>query len=40
MEFNPLGDSILMKNGLLEIPTDPGLGYDPDLDIIEKFRVP
>ena len=40
MEFNPLGDAILMKNGLLEIPTGPGLGYDPDLDIIEKFRVP
>jgi len=39
MEFNPLGDAILMKNGSLEIPTGPGLGYDPDLDIIAKFRV-
>ncbi len=40
MADNPLGDAILMKNGLLKIPTGPGLGYDPDLDIIEKFRVP
>jgi len=36
---NPLGDSILMKNGRIQIPTGPGLGCDPDLDVVEAFRV-
>jgi L-alanine-DL-glutamate epimerase-like enolase superfamily enzyme len=37
---NPFGDSILLKNGVLEVPTGPGLGYEPDLDVIAEFRVP
>ena len=36
---NPLGDSILLKNNVLEVPSGPGLGYDPDLDVIAEYRV-
>lgn len=37
---NPLGDCILMRHGRIDIPTVPGLGCDPDLDILHEFRVP
>jgi L-alanine-DL-glutamate epimerase-like enolase superfamily enzyme len=37
---NPLGDCILMRQGRIDIPSGPGLGCDPDLDILHEFRVP
>jgi len=37
---NPLGDCILMRQGRIDIPKGPGLGCDPDLDILHEFRVP
>jgi L-alanine-DL-glutamate epimerase-like enolase superfamily enzyme len=37
---NPLGDCILMRHGRIDIPRGPGLGCDPDLDILHEFRVP
>ena len=25
--------------GLVEVPQGPGLGYEPDMDVMEKYRV-
>ena len=37
---NPLHDAIHPdKNGRFAIPQGPGLGVDPDLDVIEKYRI-
>lgn len=37
---NPLGDAIAVKNGRIALPTGPGLGRDPDPDVVERYRVP
>jgi L-alanine-DL-glutamate epimerase-like enolase superfamily enzyme len=36
---NPLGDAIEVRDGVIRIPTGPGLGRDPDLDIVKRYRV-
>lgn len=36
---NPLGDAIEVKNGFLDVPTGPGLGRDPDPEILKRFSV-
>ena len=36
---NPLGDAIAMVNGRIAVPQGPGLGADPDLRIVEQYRV-
>ncbi len=36
---NPMGASVLLENGHLSIPTGPGLGHDPDQDIVREFKV-
>jgi len=36
---NPLGESIEVKNGRIVLPRGPGLGRDPDPEIVERYRV-
>lgn len=36
---NPLGDAIEVKDGHLSVPTGPGLGRDPDPEIIKRFSI-
>ena len=36
---NPLGDAILPVHGRIAVPQGPGLGRDPDLDVVERYRV-
>ncbi|WP_160147377.1 mandelate racemase/muconate lactonizing enzyme family protein [Methylopila sp. Yamaguchi] len=33
------GDAMLPKAGRLAVPTGPGLGFDPDMGVVERFRV-
>jgi L-alanine-DL-glutamate epimerase-like enolase superfamily enzyme len=35
----PLHDAINPKNGRMLVPQSPGLGLDPDLDVVERMRV-
>jgi L-alanine-DL-glutamate epimerase-like enolase superfamily enzyme len=36
---SPLGDAIAVTAGRVAVPTGPGLGRDPDPDIIARYRV-
>ncbi|MEI6839081.1 MAG: mandelate racemase/muconate lactonizing enzyme family protein [Alcaligenaceae bacterium] len=36
---NPLGDAIEVKNGYINVPTGPGLGRDPNPEIIKRYSV-
>ncbi len=36
---NPLGDAIAVNDGRLAIPAGPGLGRDPDPEIIARYKV-
>ncbi len=36
---NPMGSAVLLDQGFLKIPQGPGLGQDPELDILREFRV-
>ena len=36
---SPLGDAVVATNGRLRVPQGPGLGVDPDLTILERYRV-
>ena len=36
---NPLGDAIEVKNGFIAVPSAPGLGRDPDPEIIKRYSV-
>jgi L-alanine-DL-glutamate epimerase-like enolase superfamily enzyme len=38
-EASLYGDTLTPKNGRIDIPLGPGLGFDPDPDVIGKFRV-
>jgi L-alanine-DL-glutamate epimerase-like enolase superfamily enzyme len=35
----PFGDQIIPKNGDFAVPQGPGLGQDPDLNLVERMRV-
>ncbi len=37
---NPLGDSIAVTNGRIALLPGPGLGRDPDPEIVARYRVP
>ena len=39
LEASPLGDAVVAKNGRLAVPDAPGLGFEVDLKVIEKYRV-
>ncbi|NKB21054.1 MAG: mandelate racemase/muconate lactonizing enzyme family protein [Alphaproteobacteria bacterium] len=36
---SPMGEGIYAKDGLMTVPGGPGLGVEPNVDIIEKYRV-
>jgi L-alanine-DL-glutamate epimerase-like enolase superfamily enzyme len=35
----PFGDQIIPKNGDFAVPQVPGLGQDPDAELVERMRV-
>ena len=39
LKASPLGDAAAAVNGRLSVPQGPGLGVDPDLAILERYRV-
>ncbi len=36
---NPLGDAIEVRDGYIKVPQGPGLGRDPDPEVLEKYGV-
>ncbi len=38
LEANPFGDAMLAKDGKVRVPTAPGLGVEPDMAVVEKYR--
>lgn len=36
---HPLGDAVLARHGEIALPDGPGLGRDPDPDLLERFRI-
>ena len=36
---SPLGDAVVSTNGRLRVPDGPGLGFEVDETVIEKYRV-
>ena len=36
---NPLGEAIATRDGYIAVPTGPGLGRDPDPQVIARYRV-
>jgi L-alanine-DL-glutamate epimerase-like enolase superfamily enzyme len=36
---SPLGDAIAVRNGRIAVPQSPGLGRDPDPEVIARYRV-
>ena len=36
---SPFGEQIIPKNGDFAVPPGPGLGQDPDLDLVERMRL-
>jgi L-alanine-DL-glutamate epimerase-like enolase superfamily enzyme len=38
LEANPFGDAMLAKDGKVRVPSGPGLGVEPDMKIVEKYR--
>jgi L-alanine-DL-glutamate epimerase-like enolase superfamily enzyme len=39
LEAQLYGDAILPKNGMITVPQGPGLGHDPDADVVRHFEV-
>ena len=39
LEAQLYGDAMLPKNGMITVPQGPGLGYDPDADVVRNFEV-
>ena len=38
LEANPFGDAMLARDGRVRVPHGPGLGVEPDMAIVEKYR--
>ena len=38
LEASPYGDAMVAKDGKVRVPQGPGLGVDPDMAIVEKYR--
>lgn len=38
LEANPFGDAMLARDGRVRVPTGPGLGVEPDMAVVEKYR--
>lgn len=39
LEASPYHDAVRAKDGRLSVPTGPGLGIEPDMDVIERYRL-
>jgi L-alanine-DL-glutamate epimerase-like enolase superfamily enzyme len=39
LEAQLYGDAVLPKNGMITVPQGPGLGFDPDADVIRSFQA-
>jgi len=39
LEAQLYGDAIRPKNGTITVPQGPGLGFDPDTDVVRTFQV-
>jgi len=39
LEASPLGDAVVSREGRLPVPDRPGLGFEVDMSVIEKYRV-
>jgi L-alanine-DL-glutamate epimerase-like enolase superfamily enzyme len=39
LEQDLFGGAVDVRNGRVAIPTGPGLGADPDLDVIARYRA-
>ena len=39
LEARLYGNEGVPKNGSIAVPTAPGLGFDPDPEVIERYRV-
>jgi L-alanine-DL-glutamate epimerase-like enolase superfamily enzyme len=39
LEAQLYGDAMVPKNGIISVPRGPGLGFDPDADVIRSFQV-
>ena len=40
LEAQLYGDAIIPKNGAIAVPQGPGLGIEPNRDVIRDYRVP
>jgi len=40
LEAQLYGDAIIPKNGAMAVPQGPGLGLEPDADVIREYRLP
>jgi L-alanine-DL-glutamate epimerase-like enolase superfamily enzyme len=38
LEANPFGDAMLAKDSKVRVPQGPGLGVEPDMKVVEKYR--
>jgi L-alanine-DL-glutamate epimerase-like enolase superfamily enzyme len=38
LEANPFGSAMLAKDGKVAVPSRPGLGIEPDMQVVEKYR--
>ena len=36
---SPMGDAIAIRDGRIAVPQGPGLGRDPDMGVVERYRV-
>jgi L-alanine-DL-glutamate epimerase-like enolase superfamily enzyme len=36
---SPLGDAVVSRNGCLPVPDRPGLGFEVDPKVMEKYRL-
>ena len=39
LEASAVGDGVIAKDGRLAVPDGPGLGFEVDLGVVEKYRV-
>lgn len=39
MEAPVLGDAVVPRDGMIRVPDGPGLGIDPDPEVIRRYQV-
>ena len=38
LEANPFGEAMLARDGKVRVPQGPGLGVEPDMRVVERYR--